>query len=66
MKCPNCGVELNLALVMEKGKTSTQARTSGKVVNFRMGGIPYSLSDQEIVEAVRNLPPPETIRDYYV
>lgn len=66
MKCPNCGAELHLNLVMEAVGTSTKTSAVGKTINFKMKGISYSSSDKEIIEAAKNLQSPETIRDYYV
>jgi len=66
MKCPNCGAELNLALVMEEKKDGAKTSAIGKTYSFRIAGKPYSLSDGEIVQAGKDIAQPETIRDYYV
>ncbi|HEX9896576.1 MAG TPA: hypothetical protein VGA85_02820 [Dehalococcoidales bacterium] len=64
-KCPNCGAELNLALVMDKGDTVNQI-TRARTANFQIKRITYNLSSQDIIEAAESLESQETIRKYYV
>ena len=66
MKCPNCGVELNLTLSMVTNEARIKTNAVGRSTTFRMNGKPYTLSDSDIVEAARTLESPNTIRDYFV
>lgn len=66
MRCPNCGVELNLTLNMEKGEASIKPNDIGKTVTFKMNYVPYTLSKEDIIKAARNLKSPDTIRYYFV
>jgi len=51
---------------MEKSETSIKINSIGKTVTFRMKGISYTLSDNDIVKAAKSLKSPDTIRDYFV
>ena len=66
MRCPNCGAELNLTLTMESKELVTGIKTIVKTITFRMKGIPYTLTESNIIEAANALESPDIIRDYFV
>lgn len=74
LQCPNCGIKLTLALVAaEKGDDDGLSDTSkgplaptGRKATFRINKKSYTLSDQNIYEAAKNIDYPATIRRYYV
>jgi hypothetical protein len=73
-RCPECGVELKLALVSDKGSDTkglgnadkVPPQPSGRITTFRINHVWYTLSDQEVLEAAANIEYPKTIRKYCV
>jgi hypothetical protein len=74
VQCPNCGIKLAFALVVaEKGDEESRPAPAkrlgvptGRVATFRIAGKGYSLADQDIYGAAKNVDYPETIRRYSV
>jgi len=66
MKCPHCGTKLKLELILEANDALSKTSAKGHEIVFRMNGMPYSISDDDIIEAAKNLNWPETIRNYYI
>ena len=73
-KCPKCGTELSLTLVLadEIGKEDIRKGSGisippeGRTVNFRIDRKSYTLSAQEIIDVALSLKDAETIRKFYI
>jgi len=65
-RCPKCGAELELVLVEEQRKENEVPMAKGRTWTFRLDFKNYTLSDQDIINAAKNLPYRRTIQKHYI
>jgi hypothetical protein len=73
MICPNCGCELEIALISTTHEQTTRPEVAGgqtsaaeRTKNFVMNGTRYTLSNRDIIDAAAALEHPDTIQMYLV
>ena len=74
MRCPRCGVDLELSLIPTKREETQQPTVSGegsllpseRTKDFTLKGVRYTLSVQDILQSAAALQVRETITRYYV